>query len=414
MHKKYEETEIKHDKYPKEWKIEPLENLLKGGNVSYGIVQPGNHTTTGVPIVRVKDLRNGSILQTNPLRVSPEISNNYSRTRLEGGEVLLSLVGSVGETAIVPPEMEGWNVARAIAVLKPSSQISSRWIRLCLQSSFAQHHMGTRQTTTVQATLNLRDVRQIPIVIPPQDERNAITAAIGALDDKITVNERIIATQEEILSSHFENILSSKEEGTQTVQASDLVAFNPKTPKPTEDDAIYVDMAALSVERAPITTWTHRTPKSGSRFINGDTLLARITPCLENGKTGFVDFMNEGQVGVGSTEFIVMRSHPGVPPEFSYFLARDQRFRKHVIQNMAGTSGRQRASAADASKFIINKPKTEQIQRFGKDAEKAFSLAKSLNSESQTLAELRDTLLPQLMSGKLRVKDAEKIVEDNV
>src|SRR5438477_2423653 len=81
---------------------------------------------------------------------------------------------------------------------------------------------------------------------------------------------------------------------------------------------------------------------SGTRFNNGDTLLARITPCLENGKTAFVDFLEEGQTGWGSTEFIVLCPKPPIPAFFGYCVARDNDFREFAIQQMTGTSGRQR------------------------------------------------------------------------
>jgi type I restriction enzyme S subunit len=69
--------------------------------------------------------------------------------------------------------------------------------------------------------------------------------------------------------------------------------------------------------------WWQRPAGSGARFKNGDTLIARITPCLENGKTALVDFLNDGEVGWGSTEYIVLRSLSPLPIEMSYLLARD-------------------------------------------------------------------------------------------
>ena len=104
---------------------------------------------------------------------------------------------------------------------------------------------------------------------------------------------------------------------------------------------------------------------SGTRFRNGDTLLARITPCLENGKTAFVQFLHEGTVGWGSTEFIVMCSTPVVPPEFTYLLARDSRFRSEAIQSMTGTSGRQRAQAEALATYASPCSPTDSLSVFG-------------------------------------------------
>ncbi|MFF0133784.1 restriction endonuclease subunit S [Streptomyces mirabilis] len=396
-----------------EWNRVPLESLLKSG-VSYGIVQPGSAEATGVPIVRVKDVRNGRIDTSDPLRVSPDVEVKYSRTRLQGGEVLLTLVGSTGQVAIASDRLAGWNVARAIGVLRPISDISPRWLQYFIESEDAQQYIREHLNTTVQATLNLKDVRVLPVPLPSRQEREGIISVIGSLDDKIAVNERIAATYEQLLQCRYTQIgLSGEPDGPAAVPVTDLVSFNPKLTKPVADEPVYVDMAALQADRASIPTWTRRAPKSGPRFTNGDTLLARITPCLENGKTGYVDFMQDGEIGLGSTEFIVMRSRSGIPAELSYFLARDSRFREHAIRNMVGTSGRQRVSAADAANFLVNKPDAAALAVFGQEAPPAFAHMNSLQSESRTLADLRNTILPQLMSGRLRVKDAEKIVEDH-
>jgi type I restriction enzyme S subunit len=92
------------------------------------------------------------------------------------------------------------------------------------------------------------------------------------------------------------------------------------------------------------------------RFINGDTLVARITPCLENGKTAFVDFLEEGQVAWGSTEYIVLHPKVPLPEEFAYCLARNDNFRDFAIQSMNGSSGRQRVPAESLSQFLLVLP----------------------------------------------------------
>ncbi len=278
------------------------------------------------------------------------------------------------------------------------------------QIDFSGYNSGA-----AQPMLNRNYITQIPIHLPHPGEQRAIATVLGALDDKIAVNERIAATYEELLQCKYTQLgLSDEPDDAIAVPVTDLVSFNRKLTKPTADEPVYVDMAALQTNRASIPSWTHRAPKSGPRFTNGDTLLARITPCLENGKTGYVDFMQEGEIGLGSTEFIVIRSIAGMPLELSYFLARDSRFREHAIRNMVGTSGRQRVSAADAANYFVNQPDSDAVVAFGKEAAVAFAHMKSLQGESRNLTALRDTLLPQLMSGRLRVKDAEKIVEDHV
>jgi type I restriction enzyme S subunit len=142
---------------------------------------------------------------------------------------------------------------------------------------------------------------------------------------------------------------------------------------------------------------------SGMRFKNGDTLVARITPCLENGKTCFVDFLKEGQIAWGSTEYIVLQPKPPLSPEFAYFLARTDEFRAFLISNMTGTTGRQRVPAECLSNFKIALPPADLAEKFGDFACSVFAQMKAHDEESRTLAALRDALLPKLLSGELRV-----------
>ncbi len=219
-----------------------------------------------------------------------------------------------------------------------------------------------------------------------------------------------------MLAAHFSKLEVDvdPDQTSNEVLVRDLVEFNPRLSAPAGTEPVYLDMKNLPEWSMTISAWNRRPARSGARFQNGDTLLARITPCLENGKTGYTDFMQDGEIGVGSTEYIVMRSRPGVPKPFSYFLATSERFRENAIRNMVGSSGRQRVSAADIQDFPLRKPEPAELERFGFLAESLLARIKLSVDESRTLTTLRDTLLPLLMSGRVRVKDVEEIVGDVV
>lgn len=173
--------------------------------ISYGIVQPGVPVADGVPIIRVSDVRGGRIATSSPLRVSHEIERAYRRTRLKGGELLVTIVGTVGETAIVPAELAGWNVARAIAVLPIREDVGAYWVQLGMRSADAAALIQSRLNTTVQATLNLGDLAKLPILLPPPNERERIRAIIGALDEKIDLNRRMNETLEAMARTIFKD-----------------------------------------------------------------------------------------------------------------------------------------------------------------------------------------------------------------
>src|SRR5439155_12570507 len=124
---------------PEGWRYELLGDLVDAPGISYGIVQPGSETHDGVPIVRVNNIRNGRVDTADVLRVQPNIEAKFKRSRLTGGEVLLTLVGTLGEVAVAPAMLRGWYVARAVGVIPVRAYPGSSWVSICLRSSFVQH-----------------------------------------------------------------------------------------------------------------------------------------------------------------------------------------------------------------------------------------------------------------------------------
>jgi type I restriction enzyme, S subunit len=135
-------------------------------------------------------------------------------------------------------------------------------------------------------------------------------------------------------------------------------------------------------------------------------LMARITPCLENGKTAVVDMLQADEVAWGSTEFIVLEPVAPLSTAWTYCLVRTDAVRSFAIRNMTGTSGRQRFPAAAFDGYLIDQPDAEAVTRFNELAVPSFSKMAQLRDESLKLAELRDTLMPELVLGRLRVPEA--------
>jgi len=181
----------------------------------------------------------------------------------------------------------------------------------------------------------------------------------------------------------------------------EAVEVNPRRTLKSGSIAPYLDMKNLPTQGHSADEVVDREFTSGTKFQNGDTLLARITPCLENGKTGYVDFLEGGQVGWGSTEYIVLAPKPPLPPQFGYLLARSDALRTHAIQNMIGTSGRQRVPSNCFEKFLLAVPTPAIAHRFDELTAPLMAKIKANSTESRSLATLRDTLLPKLLSGEL-------------
>lgn len=145
----------------------------------------------------------------------------------------------------------------------------------------------------------------------------------------------------------------------------------------------------------------------GMRFTNGDNILARITPCLENGKTAFIDFLDKDEAAFGSTEYIVLAPRNGVPPELLYCLVHYPAFVGYAVKNMNGSSGRQRDSAETIGQFQLPKLDEQNLAIFREAVTPMFLKMRYNSFENTRLTELRDTLLPKLMSGEIDVSNIQ-------
>lgn len=251
-----------------------------------------------------------------------------------------------------------------------------------------------------------------------EDATLAAMMAISGKDiDALVVFERehpeqyaeLKATADLFPSAMQDSELGEIPEGWSIGKLGDIIEFNPKRVLKKGNVASYLDMKNVPITGHSAQDIIDREFSSGSKFKNGDTLLARITPCLENGKTAYVDFLPTDEiVGWGSTEFIVMRSKKILPLSISYFFARLDSFRTIAIQSMQGTSGRQRADASVLEQHVWIVPPDEVLQKFGTSSDLILNGNRVRNTENKSLAQLRDTLLPKLLSGEITLSDTEQ------
>ena len=144
----------------------------------------------------------------------------------------------------------------------------------------------------------------------------------------------------------------------------DFIDFNPRETLPKGQLAKKVAMEKLRPFCRDIEEFEVAKYSGGAKFRNGDTLLARITPCLENGKTAQVRFLNDGEVGFGSTEYIVLRAKEGVSDsDYIYYLSTSPKFREIAIQSMVGSSGRQRVQQDVLEKAELHIPPLDEQRK---------------------------------------------------
>ena len=273
-------------------------------------------------------------------------------------------------------------------------------------------------TMTTRASLKNEDLLGLSINLPPKRIQQRIADILMAYDRLIKNNHRQIKLLEEAAHRLYKEwfvdlrypghenapVVDGVPEGWFICTLNDVIEFNPKVPLNKERIKQSIPMSALNTQSMVLDSreFSETTSTSGSKFQNGDTLLARITPCLENGKTGFVSGLESDEGAVGSTEFIVMRSKK-LNPYMVYLLARTDDFRKTAINSMTGSDGRQRAQPDKIRTYPFLLPPQSIIDSFGDIVMPLFGNIQIRNQQNIQLSEARDRLLPKLMSGEIAV-----------
>lgn len=392
---------------------------LTNRKIGYGIVQPGESVVDGVPVIKVNNiiagLRNISELDTT----KKENDEKYSRTRLKGGELLLSVVGTIGKTAVVPMSFAGCNLVRATALIDiPDSQMT-KWVKYYIDSPRGQYYIHENLNTTVQPTLNIKSIVDMPIPLFSNEYMEKATRILSSLDDKIELNRRINANLEAQAQALFKSWFVDFEPFRDGEFVESELGMIPKGWRvgSLSDIAEYINGLAMQKFR----------PEEGEKGLP-------VLKIKELGQGGFDDnselcspsligkkyIINDGDIifswsgtlmvkiwcggkcGLNQHLFIVAPKK--TPKWFVYQWIQyhlDNFIR--IAKDKAVTMGHIKRGELDKAKVSI--PDEENLEKISSLLEPIFNQIISNELESRRLATLRDTLLPRLMSGELKVNE---------
>ncbi len=297
-------------------------------------------------------------------------------------------------------------------LIHPTKDFDIRYFYYALQN-LPLEHFGYQR--------HFKYLKTSKVFCPPMHIQRKIAAILSTYDNLIENNTRRIKILEDMAQTlyqewfvHFrfpghENVQMVESElglipqEWKVVPASEAMFVNPKTSVPRDTIKPFVPMKSATENSMLITEIEERTGNSGAKFKNGDTLFARITPCLENGRTGFVQFLsNNDEIAFGSTEFIVLRSKT-LNPYFVYLLAQTRDFRENAIKSMTGATGRQRVLNECFDDYFLPNPDQDVLCQFESTIAPLFRKVQSLSERNENLRQTRDFLLPKLISGETDV-----------
>jgi type I restriction enzyme S subunit len=372
-----------------------------------------------------------------PLISSSGLTDRHGVAMVKGPGVVTGRYGTLGKVFYISEDFWPLNTTLYVRDFKGNDP---RFISYLLSSIDFLAYSDKAAVPGV----NRNHLHEAKVRLPADvSEQRAIATVLSALEDKIELNQQTNETLEAMARAIFKDWFLdfgptfTNIEGRRPYLRADLwaafphsvdnagtpdswrigelrevVEFNPKVQLSIGAIAPYLDMAALPTSGPIPDQPVARAFTSGPRFRNGDTLLARITPCLENGKAAYIHCLPSQGIGWGSTEFVVMRTVPPVPTPYAYLIARDPGFRALAVQSMTGSSGRQRAQTDALTQHPIVIPPLPVWKIFGSIVEPLFAQIVANGNETQILAQTRDLLLPKLISGEIRLNDAEETVQE--
>jgi type I restriction enzyme, S subunit len=435
----------------------PLGQLVAAGeSITYGVVKPGDNPPDGVRFIRGGDIKAGRVDTSGLRHISSEVSKQYKRTLLRGGELLVSLVGNPGEVAIASPDLAGANIARQVGLVRLAPSSSAEFIKYYLMSPPGKLALGAQSLGSVQSVINLSDLKRVPVPQLPLSTQQAIAAILSGLDHKIELNWRMNETLEAMAQAIFRDwfvdfgpvrrklagetdpVIIMGGLTPDSIRAAELATLFPAAlaedglPEGWMDCPIgdQVEIAGGSTpSTADESLWNpaeHRwaTPKDLSNmsdlalFETGRRIssagLAKITSGLLPAGTVLlssrapIGYLAIAQEPVAINQgFIALKTTADHGSAYLYLWCKANM--EAILANANGSTF-QEISKKNFRPITSAVPSDPAILRaFGEIAQPVIDRIVSAARENCTLAKTRDYLLPRLMSGEVRVASTEVV-----
>ena len=377
-----------------------------------------------VPLVKGENVSQGRVLWDISKRWAASEWDQLEKFHLVPGDVVVAMdrpwvPAGLKWSFIRNDDPKSLLVQRCARLRSNTDALDQNFLRFVIGGSGFENYVKPITTGVNVPHISGQQILDYEFDLPPLPIQIRIAGILSAYDELIENNQRRIKVLEEMARSlyrewfvHFrypgheavplvDSPLGPTPQGWKVQPLTECVEIKPRVTIPREGEKPFVPMGCLSNDSMLISNIGSRAGNSGSKFQNGDTLFARITPCLENGKTGYVQFLPGNEdVAFGSTEFIVLRSRT-MTPEYVYCLARSDEFRDLAIKSMTGASGRQRVQESCFGQMSLAQPPQYLLDKFSTIAKSNFLSVYKLHIQNQNLRRTRDLLLPKLLSGQI-------------
>ncbi len=414
----------------------------------------GRFTDHGINFIKSESITSDGRIDASKFAfVDPETHASLGRSILHEGDVLFSMAGVyLGKTAVVPRNILPANTNQAVGIIRVDrDRAVPRFVHYVLSAPTCRGYVQRSVAQSAQPNFNLRDIGDLPIPVKSLSEQRATAHILGTLDDKIELNRRRNATLEAMaralfkawfvdfepvraklegrwhrgqslpgLPAHLYDLfpdhlvdseLGEIPEGWSAGKFGQIVRQLKEPVNPGESPKAmfaHYSLPAFEDSQSPVFEAGEAIKSNKWRVEPGTVLLSKLNPEID--RTWFVDVRGDAPA-VCSTEFLVLAARKPFVRSFLYSIARSDHFRQQLESLVTGTSkSHQRAQPLAVMDMDVVLPSEAAVAAFEHPAEGWLTQIQANRRESRTLATLRDTLLPKLISGELRVPETSRLV----
>lgn len=363
------------------------------------------YITGGTPVVTVEHINNFRVVDFDYPSVTEEDKSRLSRYLLEAGDIVFTRVGSVDLSAYIEPHQTGWMFSSRMLRVRPNEKLDAKYLSYFFQQKSFRENLLSIAVGATMPSINTEILESVSIAFPSLPEQKAIASVLSSLDDKIDLLHRQNKTLEAMAGTLFRQwFVEEAKEDLETVKIGDFVKTNASSI--TQDSKLktirYLDTGSLNegrIEGFQVVNLKDAPSRARRIVKHNDVLISTVRPDQKH----YGIIKNPDEDIIVSTGFCVI-SCETINPHFIYMLLTTSEMTEylHSIAE-ASTSTYPSLRPSDIESLEFKRPPDNRLREFSAYADKAWDKIEYNHIQIQTLEKLRDTLLPKLMSGEVRV-----------
>jgi type I restriction enzyme S subunit len=406
---------------PLHWQVTTLGEACKrgGGNIQTGPfgsqLHASDYVAFGIPSIMPQNIGDNRVITTDIARITREDAERLSRYRVQPGDIVYSRRGDVERRGLIHDSENGWLCGTGcLRIRVGNGPLDPVFTSFYLGHPEVKNWIVRHAIGATMPNLNTSILSALPMIVPPVKEQHEIAELLGTLDDKIEINRRMNETLEAITCATVAAMFPWRELHSNEIRFCEIAEISHDGLNPGEyqkETFEHYSIPAFDEQRLPVRAMGDQI-KSNKFIVHDDSiLLSKLNPRIPR---VWLPVVTRNMRSICSTEFLVLHPRPGYSREFIYGLCSSATFQEIFATMVTGTSGsHQRVKPEYLQKMAIASPDLKKVERFTKLVRPLYARVVHNLQENSTLAVVRDTLLPKLISGEIRIKQAEKLIEAN-